>query len=410
LWERFVVGVNYWPRRRAMLWWKEFDESEVKSEFKEIRDLGLQVVRIFLIWEDFQPEPSRVSQTSLSNLEAVLDIAASYGLRVVPTLLVGFMSGLNWVPEWAIDFANLHPTYPTISSGRVSRYSVRDIYEDEAMLEAEKLLFRTVVSRFRDHPAVLAWDISNEIDNLRIPRTREAARRWLREVVEEIRRADPHHPVVLGMHQENLEFDKGFYVQDVAETCDLLCMHGYPAFAPWGEGPLDSKVVPFLNVLAENLGGRKVLFEEFGIATSPPGEPTKEFCEVEVYGKRVKLVTVEEGEAAKYYLEVLEGLHRVGSLGALAWMFSDYDPVVYEKLPPGSLSRFEGLLGLTRADGSVKPIGLAVKRFSSQGRRVLRATIDLGVSGEEYYANPMENLRRAYERFKREFSRIVPTP
>ena len=53
----FPVGVNYWPRRKAMGWWKAFDRAEVEDEFDVIAGLGLSVVRIFLLWEDFQPTP-----------------------------------------------------------------------------------------------------------------------------------------------------------------------------------------------------------------------------------------------------------------------------------------------------------------------------------------------------------------
>ena len=31
--ERFLTGVNYWPRRKAMYWWADFDASEVSDEF-----------------------------------------------------------------------------------------------------------------------------------------------------------------------------------------------------------------------------------------------------------------------------------------------------------------------------------------------------------------------------------------
>ena len=27
--ERFTLGVNYWPRRKAMYWWSNFDSAEV---------------------------------------------------------------------------------------------------------------------------------------------------------------------------------------------------------------------------------------------------------------------------------------------------------------------------------------------------------------------------------------------
>ena len=27
--EKFTLGVNYWPRRKAMYWWSQFDAAEV---------------------------------------------------------------------------------------------------------------------------------------------------------------------------------------------------------------------------------------------------------------------------------------------------------------------------------------------------------------------------------------------
>ena len=56
----FILGVNYWPRKKAMYWWSNFEEDEVKEEFEIIRSMGLRQVRIFLLWEDWQPEPNRV--------------------------------------------------------------------------------------------------------------------------------------------------------------------------------------------------------------------------------------------------------------------------------------------------------------------------------------------------------------
>ena len=57
----FILGVNYWPRKKAMYWWANFDEDEVKEEFEIIRSIGMNQVRIFLLWDDWQPRPDDVS-------------------------------------------------------------------------------------------------------------------------------------------------------------------------------------------------------------------------------------------------------------------------------------------------------------------------------------------------------------
>ena len=77
--EPFILGVNYWPRRKAMYWWANFDAGEVREEFAIIADLGLKVVRLFLLWEDWQPTPDSVSPECLKNFGAVCDIVARAG-------------------------------------------------------------------------------------------------------------------------------------------------------------------------------------------------------------------------------------------------------------------------------------------------------------------------------------------
>ena len=38
----FILGVNYWPRRKAMYWWPDFDAGEVREEFADL-ETGLSV-------------------------------------------------------------------------------------------------------------------------------------------------------------------------------------------------------------------------------------------------------------------------------------------------------------------------------------------------------------------------------
>ena len=95
----FTLGVNYWPRRKAMYWWNEFDEGEVREDFALIRELGLNVVRLFLLWDDFQPEPTGVSKTTLQNFIKVADLAVESNLSLDVTFFTGHMSGPNWCPR-----------------------------------------------------------------------------------------------------------------------------------------------------------------------------------------------------------------------------------------------------------------------------------------------------------------------
>src|SRR5439155_22415950 len=63
--ERFSVGINYWPARTAMGWWSAFDAEEVMRDFGRIATNGFDSVRFFLLWEAFQPVPTRVDHETL---------------------------------------------------------------------------------------------------------------------------------------------------------------------------------------------------------------------------------------------------------------------------------------------------------------------------------------------------------
>jgi len=78
-----------------MYWWRRFDTGEVRRDFARICAVGLDSVRIFLLWEDFQPTPDRVAPEALERLVTVADVAANHGLSLVPTLFTGHMSGVN---------------------------------------------------------------------------------------------------------------------------------------------------------------------------------------------------------------------------------------------------------------------------------------------------------------------------
>ncbi|WP_297092549.1 beta-galactosidase [Thermococcus sp.] len=389
----FVLGVNYWPRRKAMFWWKEFEEDEVREEFTVIKELNLDVVRIFLLWEDFQPEPERVDEKSLRNLERVMDIAHELGLGVMPTFFIGHMSGINWLPEWTLS-ETPHPRFLTYSNGRVVDLGARDIYEEPDLLKAEELLLRTVGSELDDHPALYAWDISNEIDNVRIPRTPWAGKRWVRFVYETLK-ASSSKPVTFGIHQEDIQGDKHFRVGDVAEGNDFLCMHAYSVYTDFTD-PLDPYFVPFACLLTRALGGKEVLMEEFGMPTTP--EETRKVRSVT--GKHeAEHYLINEGDAARWLEETLKALYEFGTLGAFYWNFADYHESVWDR-PPLDRAVHERFFGLLRSDGSLKPTALVIREFRKKMGELKRRNVEIDVP-EDYYSDPKGNLVRLYREFRK---------
>src|SRR5829696_5007411 len=198
----FILGVNYWPRTKAMYWWNSFDAGEVRDDFALIRDLGMGVVRIFLLWDDFQPTPESVDQEVLTHLGTVCDLAHENGLGLDVTFFTGHMSGPNWAPRWL-----LAPDLPVpsrsvrqvVSGGRVVQGGYRNMYTDAVALDAERLLLRSVVGEYKDHPGVWMWNLGNEPDLFALPPDAATEQAWVREMTALIKGIDPQHPVTCGL-------------------------------------------------------------------------------------------------------------------------------------------------------------------------------------------------------------------
>ena len=82
----FILGVNYWPQKTAMFMWRQFDRSLIKEDVATISDLGFSCLRIFPLWEHFQPKPKVVPPAMLDQLVEVLEMAGDRNLKVMVTL------------------------------------------------------------------------------------------------------------------------------------------------------------------------------------------------------------------------------------------------------------------------------------------------------------------------------------
>ncbi len=398
--EPFILGCNYWPRRKAMYWWSDFEADEVRQEFAQIRELGLNVVRIFLLWDDWQPTPDAVSQSCLDNLKIVADTAHENGLGLDITFFTGHMSGPNWSPRWLLDADAPKPSpYPrqVVTRGHeIVEGFYRNPYTDPQALDAERLLLSTVVTLIKDHPAVWMWNLGNEPDLFAWPTSPEAGRAWVREMTQLIKNIDPVRPVTCGLHSASLLQDNHLRINDVYAETDVAVMHSYPMYLPWATGPLDPDLVPYTCALVSALCGKPTLMEEFGGCTSAPGEPS-EIWEWEAYGLPRTQFMAGETEFADYIAAVLPRLVEVGATGAMLWCYADYVPELWE-LPPCKESKHERFFGLVRPDGSVKPHAEVIKAFAATRPTVQPATrtVTLDVTQEQFYEAPDQHTIRLY--------------
>jgi endo-1,4-beta-mannosidase len=399
--ESFSVGVNYWPCRKAMGWWKDFDRAEVADEFDVILDLGMSLVRIFLLWEDFQPRPDTVSSTALADLETVADVAAERGLGLDVTFFTGHMSGPNWAPGWLLGGDMPVPDGRQVVSGADhDAGSYRNPFVDGEALAAAELLLRLVVGRLHDHPGIWAWNLGNEPDLFAVPPDAAAGPAWASRLIAAIRELDGEHRVTVGLHAPSLMADNGLRVDRMFADCDVATMHAYPIYADFAAGPLDPDAVPFATALTAALAGQPALMEEFGACTAAPGI-ARHTWQWEALGQSWSQLMVSEEELADHLKEVLPRLVRVGAVGALLWCFADYHPSTWDR-PPCDTKLHERSFGLLRSDGSLKPHAEVVRRFIASGPRVAepepRARFE--VDGDCFYDDVGAVLPELYEAFR----------
>jgi endo-1,4-beta-mannosidase len=393
-----LLGVNYWPRKKAMYWWSDFDAGEVREEFSIIHELGLTLVRIFLLWDDFQPTPNEISSTGLINLVTVCDIASSLNLQLNVTFFTGHMSGPNWAPRWMLQGEILHHIRQVVSIGKIVESGYLNPYLDEKVLSAEILQLRTVIHLLKDHPAIWCWNLGNEPDLFALPSSNLVGEKWVSDMVNIIHSIDPVHPVTCGLHIASLLYNNGLRLDQIFSKTDFAVMHSYPMYMlGLARNPLDPDYVPFTCALTAALSGKPVLMEEFGGCSAPPGKDSFEW-EWVGYGQESKQFMASEDALAEYYSAVLPKLVEVGVIGALAWCFADYHPSLWDR-PPCSESWHERFFGLVRPDGSLKPHAISIKEFAETNPMVKPAAkvISLPYSSSDYYEDTLEKLLTLYQ-------------
>src|SRR5262249_16354371 len=141
------------------------------------------------------------------------------------------------------------------------------------MLDAESRLVGAVCERYGAHPALYSWNFSNEPDLFSMPKRYSDGAAW-NETLATIVRKYSSRPISAGMHLPTLTSYNGFRPDLLAPNNDFLSMEGYRIYFPQTEldDPLNSDVVPLACLVTEALGGKRVLFEEFGYASSEKGD------------------------------------------------------------------------------------------------------------------------------------------
>ena len=141
------------------------------------------------------------------------------------------------------------------------------------------------VRRFKNHPAILFWNVGNEVFAFtKAEEQRVAFAQYLEELCEEIKKEDPNHRVIYASADQ-----KGFrYIADHVPSLDIIGVNAY-------------NNLPMIHQKWEAAGlGIPYVFTEFG----PPGywESVKD--------ENGKAMEISDGRKAKYYSKAIKDMNR----------------------------------------------------------------------------------------------------
>jgi Cellulase (glycosyl hydrolase family 5) len=290
-------GINYYPARAP---WRRFlleaDPASVARELDLLGGAGIDALRIF-VWYDALfdcpgsgavPKPEAVAR-----LDAVIRLAAQRGFRLIVTL--------NDLPDLTI-----RPLYR---------------YPDVAAAQTAY-----IVSRYRDEPTILAWDVRNEgdIDYGKGIVPSKLVLGWLAQTAAQIRALDPNHLITAGWNEN---------AQATAEIVDFVSFHH------WSDWQNLRQRIADLRTYTQ----KPILLEEVGYST----------------------LGLPEAQQSDKLREVLTAADQEGLAGWLLWTAFDFSTDV-TCLPPAcpSLDNGEHHFGLWRADYTPKPAVEMLKAFT----------------------------------------------
>lgn len=136
--KRFVpFGVTYY--RPGTGWapqvWKKFDAEATRKDFAQMKQLGVNCVRVFLSYGSFYMEPGQLRAEGLAKFDQFLALAEKEGIYV-------------------------HPTGPDHWEGPPNWQSVA--IEDEKTLSALEEFWKLFAARYRGRHIIFAYDLKNE--------------------------------------------------------------------------------------------------------------------------------------------------------------------------------------------------------------------------------------------------------
>ena len=217
--------------------WELWDEDVVRQDIKLLAENGCEMLRVFPIWEVFQPIEichtcggwtkdvymhgkvlpdtycgrAGVDEEMIRRFRKLAEIAHEYNISLRVAIVTGWMSGSFYCPP-AVDKTH--------------------VQTDPFALKCMVKFVRCFVHELKDCPAIVEWELGNECNNMQPLDNTHAAWLWTHLVSSAIRLEDPTRKVASGMHglraADEHSRDCVWSLEIQGELCDRMTAHPYP--------------------------------------------------------------------------------------------------------------------------------------------------------------------------------------
>lgn len=342
---KYIIGANYWASNAGTEMWCNFDVQCIKNDLKTLRENGIEYLRVFPNWRDFQPVKAMygannyfceyrmsneelpanqyyLDEEMLERFSLFCDLCEEADIKVIPSLITGWMSGRMFIP-------------PALEG--------KKLFTDSAALNFEQKFIEGFVKRFKDRSVITAWDVGNECSCMSPVEDSDRAEFWTAFISNTIRSFDPSRTVISGVHSMGLQGN--WTVKGQSKYCDVLVTHPYPY---WGSHTNNDKVSSMRTLL--HATALHNLYKDIG----------QKPCFVNEIGTMGPMVCDDETSADFMRVNLYSSFAH-GAVGIMWWCANEQTNLT---TAPYTWNMCETELGLLDSDGQPKPVLKEIKKFS----------------------------------------------
>jgi beta-galactosidase len=324
----FLVGTNYMPSKAFYRMWEDWNPKQIEKDFQKMKELNLEAIRVPLFWSSVEPEEGAISPRFLERFDEFLRIAERYEILVMPFLFVGVCVD-NWDVPWRKG---------------------RNIYQDPEMLKLEKKHVEALASKYGKNMTIFSWDISDEPYYYGGNTDADTATKWVSMLYRTIKSKDQTHPITLGFDNNHVTQNTGFQIERLAPIQDYFSVCAYPIYG--------------LKTPEAHTSTRSTYFTSFFVKFSQFKKPA-----LLSEGPGTTTVWTSPQRAGDYYRVVLYSSFINGSIGAMPWIFIDYDQKHHKEFPLDD-KPFETSFGMLRSNGEEKPPAKELSKFAQIMKKI----------------------------------------